>query len=310
MATTSNADSKLIWMDGKMLPYQEANVHVLTHSLHYGSAAFEGMRAYPTTDGRTAIFRCAEHFDRFNDSMKSLGYATPYTTNDYTRATIELIRSNGFKDCYIRPLAYIDDSIRGLKLPDSPRPRIAIATWQWGKYMGDDGQKRGVRLMISTLRRPDIASSMTWAKLSGNYLTSVLARSEATKHGFDEALLLDPQGFIAEGSGENFFIVKKGIIYTPPTGYILPGITRDSVLRIARDAGYTIREENITRNQLYLADEAFFSGTAVEVTPIREVDHKKIGTGEPGPVTKKLFDLFFKSVKGDLPKYADWLTYV
>lgn len=310
MAQSNNADSKVVWMDGKLVPYADANVHVLTHTLHYGSGAFEGMRAYKTSRNETAIFRCAEHYDRFIDSMRSLGYATPYNTEQFTQATLELIKANGFDECYVRPLAYIDDSFRGLKLPDNPTPRVAIAAWQWGKYMGDDGQRKGTRIMVSTFRRPDIASFMTWAKLSGNYLTSVLARSEATRHGFDEALLLDPQGFVAEGSGENIFIVKKGVILTPHTGYILPGITRDSVIQIARDAGYTVREENITRNQLYLADEVFFTGTAVEVTPIREIDHKKIGSGEPGPVTRQLFDLFFKAVRGDLAKYSNWLTLV
>jgi len=307
---SNNADSQFVWMDGKLLPYHEAMVPVLSHSLHYGCAIFEGIRCYESVRGEASIFRATEHFQRFFDSMKTLGYQSPFTAMDLLRATAETIKANQFKECYVRPLAYLDDSVRGLKIPEVPKARIAIAVWKWGKYMGDEGHKNGVRIAISTFRRPDVSSGMTWAKLSGNYLTSVLARREATNHGFDECLLLDPNGFVAEGSGENVFVVKNHVLYTPPTGFILPGITRDSVITIARDLGLSIREENITRNQLYLADEVFFSGTAVEITSIREVDSYQIGEGKPGPITRNITDLFFKTVRGENPKYSHWLTSV
>ncbi len=310
MTQNSKADSKVIWMDGKLVPFEQATIHVLSHSFQYGGAVFEGMRAYETSKGETAIFRGAEHFQRFQDSMKSLSYATHYSLMDLTKATCELIKANDFKECYIRPVGYIDDGTRGLKLASNSKANVTLASWKWGKYMGDDGQKSGIKVRISSYRRPDISSAMTWAKLSGNYLTSVLARREATDCGCDEAILLDPHGFVAEGSGENLFIVKGGVLFTPPTGYILPGITRDSVMTLATDMGLKIREENITRNQLYLADEVFFTGTAVEVTGIREIDGHKIGDGGIGPITKKLCDTFFKVVRGELPKYSSWLTKV
>jgi branched-chain amino acid aminotransferase len=195
-------------------------------------------------------------------------------------------------------------------MPDNPKVLTAIATWNWGKYMGSEGQRNGVRVMISSFRRPDVSSALTFAKLSGGYMTSVLARREASKSGFDECILLDPHGYVAEGSGENVFMAKNGILYTPPPGHILPGITRDSVIELAAHAGIEVREQQITRNQLYLADEIFFTGTAVEVTPIREVDHYKIGSGKPGPITQRLSDMFFKSVHGELPEFKKWLTQV
>lgn len=305
-----NADSKLIWMNGTMVPYAEAQVHVLSHSLHYGTGAFEGMRAYQTTDGRTAVFRAEEHYVRFLDSIRALGLECSYSVADLMRVTPELVRANGFAECYIRPLAYIDDSIRGLKLPESPKVQVALAAWNWGKYLGADGQKNGIRVAVSSYRRADVSSSLPHAKLTGNYITSVLARREATKHGMDEALLLDPAGYVAEGSGENIFVVKNGQIATPTTGHILPGITRNSVIEIARGLGLTVVERDIARNELYLADEVFFTGTAVEVTPIREIDSYRIGSGKPGPITLKLFDYFFKILRGEVREYEKWLTYV
>ena len=234
MGNSRNADSKFIWMDGKLIPYSDAKVHVLSHSLHYGCGAFEGIRAYQTTDGKAAIFRAEEHFKRFFDSIHAMGYTSPYTLKDYLNATAECIKANGFLECYIRPFAYLDDSVRGLKLPDEPKVLSAIATWPWGKYMGSESEKHGIRVMVSTYRRADVSSSLPFAKLTGGYLTSVLARREASKSGFDESVLLDPLGFVAEGSGENIFIVKDGVIHTPKTGFILPGITRNSVIELAR----------------------------------------------------------------------------
>ncbi len=306
---TPNVDSQFIWMNGKLQSYAAAQIHVLSHSLHYGGAAFEGMRAYATEAG-PALFRAHEHFERFFNSLRVLGYRTRFSAEDLLAATTTVIQKNGFKECYVRPIGFIDDSVRGLRLPAEPTATVCIATWDWGKYMGDDGHKNGVRVAVSTLRRPDIATSLPWAKLSGNYLVSVLARMEATRNGFDEAILLDPQGYVAEGSGENIFVVKNGVIYTPPTHHILPGITRDSVIRIARDLGRTVREENIIRNQLYLADEVFFTGTAVEVTSIREIDHRPIGDARPGPVAREISDKFFQAVRGAAPEYRKWLTQI
>jgi branched-chain amino acid aminotransferase len=306
----ANADSKFIWMDGKLIPSEQATVHSLSHSLHYGGAVFEGIRAYETTQGKAAIFRAQEHFQRFQDSMHALGYVSHYSPLDLIKATCDVVKANELTECYIRPFAYIDDGTRGLKLPNPAKAKVAIAAWKWGKYMGDEGQTKGIRVGVSSFRRPDISSSMTWAKCSGNYLISVQARREASNHGLDEAILLDPQGFVAEGSGENLFLVKNGKLLTPSTGFILPGITRDSVMTIARDLGLSVSEEHITRNQLYLADEVFFSGTAVEVTPIREVDGRNIGEGRPGPITKKISDIFFKTVRHEIPKYAEWLTLI
>jgi branched-chain amino acid aminotransferase len=304
----SNADSKVIWMEGKLVPYSAASVPILSHSLHYGTAAFEGIRAYRTHDNGTAIFRAEDHMRRFLDSISILGVSSLYTTFDLLRAAADVVKANEFAHCYLRPIAYIDDSVRGLKLPENPKAHIAIAAWPLGKYMGEEGHQRGVRAMISTFRRPDISSAMSSAKLSAGYITGVLARREATRIGMDEAILLDPQGFVAEGSGENLFMVKDGVLSTPPKGYILPGITRNSVIQIARDLGLTVHEESINRNQLYLADEVFFTGTAVEVNAIREIDHHRIGEGSPGPVTRQLSDLFFQCTRGELPQYRHWLT--
>lgn len=308
MSGKSNADSKFIWMNGTYVPYEEAKVSVLSHSLHYGCGIFEGLRAYAMPDGSAAVFRAEEHYQRFAESIRVMGYSTSYSVKQWLEVTDELIRKNGFSECYIRPLAYIDDSIRGLKLPPKPEVQCAIAVWKWGKYMGDEGQKKGIRCKVSTFRRADVSSSLSHAKLTGGYLTSVLARQEATLDGYDEAILLDPEGFVAEGSGENIFVVKNGKIVTPPTGFILPGITRASVMEIAKHLGLVIVEERITRNQLYLADEIFFTGTAVEVTPIREIDNRQIGTGKPGPITTKLLDFFFQVVRGESKEFKKWLS--
>ena len=308
MADTTVADSQYLWMDGEITPYAKSTVHVLSHSLHYGGAVFEGLRAYSSKLG-IGLFRPEDHFGRFLDSIRVMGYCIPYSSKDLTKASHELILENGFTSCYVRPIAYINDTVRGLKLPETPKVHTAIAVWAWGKYMGDEGHLKGVKVKTSTFRRADISSSLPLAKISGAYVTSVLARREATLEGFDEAILLDPHGFVAEGSGENIFIVKNNEIITPSLGYILPGITRDSVIKIAKELGISIKEENITRNQLYVADEVFFTGTAVEVTPIREIDHHQIGDGLPGPITQKIKDLFFKCTQGEIEKFKDWVDF-
>ncbi len=308
MAETHIADSQFLWMDGQFVPYADAKIHVLSHSLHYGSAVFEGLRAYATPKG-PAIFRPQEHFERFLDSIRVMGYSIPYSAQDLTRISHELIIRNGFKACYIRPVAYIDDSVRGLKLPKVPQVHTAIAVWSWGKYMGDEGHLRGVKVKTSTFRRADVSSSLPLAKISGAYVTSVLARREATLEGFDEAILLDPHGFVAEGSGENVFMVKKGEIITPAVGYLLPGITRDCVIEIAKHLGLSLRQENITRNQLYVADEVFFTGTAVEITPVKEIDHHLIGKESPGPITQKIKETFFKCTLGQQDNFKSWVSF-
>ncbi len=303
-------DSKFIWMNGKQVPFADANVHVLTHSLHYGSAAFEGIRAYKTKAGETAIFRMREHMVRFEESAAIFGGVVPYSVEELTKATCDLIKANGFDECYIRPLAYIGNESRGLKLPPAPTMQVAIATWRWGKYLGTDALTKGIKVCVASFRRPDIASSLPWAKLSGNYLNSIMARREASLHGCDEAILLDQHGYVAEGSGENIFVIKDGELITPPPQGVLLGITRASIMELARASGLTVREHVISRNQLYRADEIFFTGTAAEVTPVTTVDGYKIGKGVPGPISLKLATLFERCVRGEEAEYKKWLTIV
>lgn len=308
--SSSTQSSRYIWINGEITPYADAKVPVLSHSLHYGTGVFEGMRAYQTKSGETALFRVKEHYERFAEGINAMGYKTTHSVEEWIQVTKTLIKKNEFSECYVRPIAYIDDSVLGLRLPKEPKVNCAIATWAWGKYLGDEGQKKGIRCQVSSFRRADVSSSLPFAKITGGYVTSVLARRESTLNGFDEAILLDPQGFVAEGSGENIFVVRNGEILTPRTGFILPGITRNSVMEIAKKLGFTVRETLISRNELYNADEIFFSGTAVEVTPIREIDHHKIGKECPGPIATKISDAFFKTVRGENPEFKQWLTIV
>jgi branched-chain amino acid aminotransferase len=309
VGTTPAPDSTVIWMDGELRPFQDATAHVLSHSLHYGSAAFEGIRAYKTSAGKTAIFRAAEHFARLARSVAVFGATLPYSAEQLIAASKAVLAGNKFDECYLRPIAYIGHDSRGLKLPLAPSLSVAIAAWQWGRYLGEGGKDKGIRAHVASVRRPDVASSLPWAKLSGNYLNSIMARREATLRGTDEAILLDQQGYVAEGTGENLFVVRGGVLSTPPVGAILPGITRDAILDLARHEGIEARERQVTRNELYDADEVFFTGTAAEVTPVVEIDGLRIGAGAPGPVTRRLMALFERSVRGDLPRTASWLTY-
>lgn len=304
------ADSTVIWMDGELVPYERAQVHVLSHSLHYGSAAFEGIRAYKTADGRTAIFRGIEHAKRFAMSMGAYGAECQYSEKELVDAMAATIKANGFDECYVRPLAYIGHESRGLKLPAVPKMHIAIAVWRWGKYLGETVMQKGIRVNVASFRRPDVSSSLPWAKLSGNYLNSIMARREATLAGVDEALLLDQQGYVAEGSGENVFVLLEGKLATPQPNAILPGITRNSIMEIAHTQGLTVVERPITRNQLYAADEVFFTGTAAEVTPICQIDGRKIGKGVPGPVCTKLATTYDRVVRGQEAAFKQWLSYV
>jgi branched-chain amino acid aminotransferase len=301
--------TKKIWMDGEIVPWEEAKVHVLTHALHYGTGYFEGIRCYSLEDGRSAVFRLDDHIRRFFDSGQILGFPLPYTAEQIQQAILGIIRANGLKECYIRPLAFVGLGEMGLYAPDNPI-HVIVAAWPWGAYLGDDGIKNGIRAKVSSYTRHHVNVMMTKSKVSGNYINSVLAKTEVKKAGYDEAIMLDTEGYVAEASGENIFIVRQRRVKTTPLTSILPGITRDSVLTIARDKGYQVQEERFTRDELYTADEAFFTGTAAEVTPVREVDNRKIGSGCPGPVTLELQQTFFHAIKGKDKKYAGWLTYL
>lgn len=297
-----------IWMNGEMLPFQEANVHFLSPTMHYGIGAFEGIRCYETTKG-AAVFRLREHLQRLLDSILILGTSEfPYSIDNLCEATFETIQANGFKGCYIRPLIYFDGPL-GLDL-DTSVVKIGIAAWEWGTYLGDEALESGVHMMVSSFTRHHINASMTKAKISGNYVNSVLAKTLALRSGYDEAIMLDPNGYVSECSGENLFVVNGQDIETPPRATILEGITRNSLITIARDLGYNITENLISRDQLYIADELFVCGTAAEVTPIRAVDHRTIGLGKPGPITKTIQQAFFDTVNGNGKRSEEWLEYI
>jgi branched-chain amino acid aminotransferase len=301
--------AKKIWLDGKFVDWDAANVHILTHTLHYGLGVFEGIRCYLCADGRSAIFRLPEHVDRLFKGAHAMLLNIPFTRDEIVGAILETLRVNGQKAGYIRPLVFIGDGAMGLHPQNNP-VRVTVVTWPWGAYLGEDGLAKGIRAKVSSYIRHHVNIMMTKTKTCGNYVNSILAKLEVTKDGYDEAIMLDTEGYICEASGENIFIVRHGRIKTPPLTSILPGITRDSVMTIARDLGVALEEQRFSRDELYMADEAFFTGTAAEITPIREVDRRTIGKGEPGPVTKKLQEIFFQVVKGSKPEYQRWLTYV
>ncbi len=296
-----------IWLDGEFVAWDEANIHILTHTLHYGLGVFEGIRCYSDGNGRSAIFRLREHVDRLFESAHIVQMEIPFSRDEIERAIIETVRVNGLKECYIRPIAFLGDGSMGLFPKDNP-VRVAIAVWPWGAYLGEEGITRGIKVKISSYTRLHVNANMTKAKVCGNYVNSILAKREAVAAGYDEALLLDADGYVCEGSGENIFIVKRGEVKTPSLTSVLRGITRDSVITIAKDKGIRVVEDRFTRDELYTADEAFFTGTAAEITPIREVDGRVIGEGRPGPVTKALQETFFEVVKGRMERYRDWLT--
>ncbi len=297
-----------IWKDGQLIDWREANLHMLTHSLHYGMAVFEGVRAYKTVDG-TAIFRLKEHTQRLFNSAKIFQMAIPYDMETIMEAQKEVVRSNQLESCYLRPLVWIGSEKMGVSARGNTI-HVGIAAWPWGAYLGEEGLARGIRVKTSSFTRHHVNVSMVRAKASGYYINSILANQEVTAEGYDEALLLDTDGYVSEGAGENVFIIKNGKIYTPDLASCLDGITRDSVLTMARDMGIEVIEKRITRDEVYCADEAFFTGTAAEVTPIRELDNRQIGIGSRGPVTEKLQALFFDVVGGKAAKYQHWLTRV
>jgi len=301
--------AKAIWLDGKFVPWDEARVHVLTHTLHYGLGVFEGIRAYLCEDGRTAIFRLTEHVRRLFDSAHVMQIAIPFTPAQIEEACCESLRVNGQKEAYIRPLVFLGEGVMGLNPKGSP-VQVTVISWLWGAYLGDEGMKRGVRVKTSAFTRHHVRIMMTKTKTVGNYVNSILAKREAIEGGFDEAILLDSEGYVAEASGENIFMVKDGVLKTPPLTSILPGITRHSLITLARDLDLPVQEDRFSLDDLYLADEAFLTGTAAEVTPIREVDGRIIGPGRPGPVTLKLQAAFFDVVKGRDRRYQHWLRYI
>ena len=297
-----------IWFNGEFVSWDEAQVHVLTHTLHYGLAAFEGIRAYKCDDSRSAVFRLKDHIERLYASAHIAEINIPFTMEQTLEATIELLQINELVEAYIRPIAYIGGGKIGLHPGDNPID-LVIAAYPWGTYLGEGALSKGITAKISSFTRMGVNSFMTKAKITGNYANSVKAKLEATSVGFDEAILLDNEGYVAEGTGENIFIVRKGRLKTPPLTSVLEGITRDSVLKIAADEGLEVETERFTRDELYIADEAFFTGTAAEITPIREVDGRLIGTGQPGPVTKTLQSRFFNIVEGRDSSFVDWLAF-
>jgi len=308
----SDRDGK-IWMDGKMVEWRDAKIHVLTHTLHYGCGAFEGIRAYNTVNG-TAIFRLEEHTERLFNSAKILRMHIPFSQKEIMEVQRDVVRANNLESCYIRPLVWIGDKKLGVS-PKGNTIHLMVAAWAWGAYLGEEGLKQGIRVKTSSFTRHHVNITMTQAKAVSNYTNSILANMEVTDEGYDEALLLDSSGFVSEGAGENIFVVKNGVIYTPDlSAGALSGITRNTVFHIAHDLDIEVVQKRITRDEVYISDEAFFTGTAAEVTPIRELDRIPMGkddyVGSRGPITEKIQSAFFDIVNGRNPKYAHWLTKV
>jgi branched-chain amino acid aminotransferase len=299
-----------IWMNGAFVAWDEAKVHVLTHTLHYGLGVFEGIRCYRRTDGRSAVFRLQEHVDRLFESAHISDMQIPWSRKEVFDACLETVRVNKVDECYLRPLAYIADGAMGLYGRDNPI-HLTIVAWRWGAYLGEEGLQRGIRAKVSSYTRSGINSQMTKAKVVGNYVNSILAKREVVAAGYQEAIMLDAQGYVAEASGENIFVIKNGLISTPPSGgSVLGGITRHSIITLANELGYEVRERPISRDELYVADEVFFTGTAAEVTPVREVDERKVGIGERGPITKRVQERFFQMVRGPELSHSEWLAFV
>jgi branched-chain amino acid aminotransferase len=296
-----------IWLDGELVPWGEAKVHVLTHTFHYGLGVFEGVRAYETADQGACIFRLKEHTDRLFRSAKILQMDMPFDKDTLNEAQREVVRVNNLKEGYIRPMCFLGSEGMGLRA-DNLKTHVMVAAWPWPSYMDPDARDRGIRVRTSSYTRHHVNITMCKAKANGNYINSILALREALDAGCEEALLLDNEGYVAEGSGENVFLVRDGTIYTPELTSCLEGITRDSIFRIAADLGYQVKERRITRDEVYIADEAFFTGTAAEVVPIRELDSRPIGSGSRGPLTEKLQSIYFDTVRGREAQYAEWLT--
>jgi branched-chain amino acid aminotransferase len=299
-----------IWLDGSLVSWDDATEHVLAHTVHYGVGAFEGIRAYQRADGRTAVFRLREHVERLLDSCTICTMDCLYTRDQLIAACVEVIRANKMTAAYVRPLVWLGYGALGLGSFEPP-VRTMVACYEWGAYLGDEGLKKGIRCMITGFTRANSNAVMNKGKICGQYVTSVLAKRMAIKSGFEEAIMLDPQGYVSEASGENIFLVKHGVVRTPPrSSAILAGITRDTVIQLLREQGVEVREETIARDEIYIADEVFLTGTAAEVTPVRDIDHRRIGRGEVGPVTRRVQEAFFSVVKGSDTKHDHWLTFV
>jgi len=299
-----------IWFDGKLIPWEQANVHVMTHTLHYGLGVFEGIRCYKLRDGRSAIFRLEEHIRRLFDSAHISMLPMPYTQEQIVAACVETVRANGLDECYLRPIVFMGAGEMGLGARSNPT-HVAVAAWRWGAYLGDEGLKRGIRAKVSSFQRAGVNTLMSKGKINGHYVNSILAKREVQAIGYDEAIMLDTQGYVSEASGENIFVVRDGEVATPPLGVsILGGITRSSVMTIMQGLGLTVHERLISRDELYIADEVFMVGTAAEVTPVRELDDRKIGIGSRGPVTEKVQSAYFDAVRGVNVPDESWLTIV
>ncbi len=301
-------ESELIWMDGKLVPYEQATVHLLTPTLHYGPGVFEGIRCYQTPQG-PAVFRLRDHLQRFLESIHILGVRDfPYTVEALRQAAYQVIQANHFTECYIRPIMYLKGPM-GMNM-DLSRPCVGIAAWEWGPYLGEAAKETGVHMMVASLTRLHPNISMTKAKLTGNYVNSLMVKTLALRSGYDEAVILDPQGYVAECTGENIFMVRRGRLITPPLDNVLEGLTRDSVLTLARDEGLPVVEQMITRDQLYIADEVFITGTAAELVPVRMVDYRTVGDGRPGPITRLLAKAYDLNVHGQGAHSHEWLDYL
>jgi len=298
-----------IWLDGRMVDWADATVHLLTHTLHYGLGVFEGIRCYRTDDGRSAVFRLPEHVRRLFESAHVNLMEVPFTPQQVQDAILDVLRANHLAEGYIRPLIFIGDGVMGLNPADNPI-RVAVIAWPWGKYLGEEGMELGIRARVSSFARHHVNAKLTKGKTCGDYVNSILAKREALLDGYDEAIMLDTQGFVSEASGENVFVVRDGVLKTPPLATILDGITRATVIELAREKGIPVVEASITRDELYIAEEIFLTGTAAEVTPVREVDHRRIGAGRRGPLTKLLQSAFFDVVAGREPKHAGWLSHL
>ena len=299
-----------IWLDGELVDWDDANVHVLTHSLHYGLGAFEGIRCYKRADGQSYVFRLREHVERLFDTCKLALIAPKFSREQIAAACVETLKVNGMAEGYIRPMVFVGEGAMGIYVPNNPI-RATVIAWKWGAYLGEEALKKGIRCKISSFARHHINISLAKAKMMGQYTNSVLAKREAKLGGYDEAIMLDSSGYVSEGSGENIFLVKKGVLHTPDlSSSILEGITRDTILQIAREEGIPVHEGRVTRDQLWLADECFFTGTAAEVTPVREVDDRAVGDGTVGPITRRLQERFFDIVRGSDTSHVEWLTKV
>ncbi len=298
----------VIWLDGEFVPWREAKTHVLTHTLHYGMGVFEGVRAYKAGKG-TAIFRLAEHTDRLFRSAHILNMPMPYDKDTINQACLDTVKNNELETAYLRPMCFYGSEGMGLRA-DGLKVHVMVAAWEWGSYLGNEGLKKGIRIKTSSYTRHHVNITMCKAKANGNYMNSMLALQEALTDGYDEALLLDNEGYVAEGSGENIFIVRNGVIYTPDLTSALEGITRETIMQFAEENNIEVKEKRITRDEVWVADEAFFTGTAAEVTPIRELDNRQIGEGKRGPITEKLQKQYFDCVEGKLEQYKNWLSYI